>query len=535
MNLSQFWQSLANTLDQHWLLARLFASSVELAVLTIIAAVAMYIVRPRTPRLVAFIWALVLAKPLLTLAIGSPIYVLQLHLPPGTETAATSMTAQNSPVAQRAGAMPLHSGIGENLNQRTSADPLGNDSFDKQGSHKIASERSSVATTPTVTTLPSTSWPTALVAIWLIGICIMVFRAIWVCRRLAMILRNCGRASAAIETLYRQIACGLNIRKPPQLRTTEAVESPALVGLRRAQILLPTWLCTQSDQSALAWSLRHELTHWRHGDLWMIRLREVVQAIFFFHPAAWFAGQRLELAIEIACDRAVISTEVDAADYAQRLYQILEAVRHRRRPVMALGLFATRSQIACRLVMLVEAPLRLRPKLSKSAAAGLTIIAAVVVTFGIGMRHESNAQDASSNKSQSGAAQNAKADAVAGDANALASKVEPDIKVTDVELLAGKEAGEMNLRFKVDAPAGRRFYLQYQHTKVRGAAMTTQVWESTGKVASIELKLTYFPEFQGDRTVNVLESNAERLRCDINAKDCKGNLGVVSIIVRSPA
>ena len=326
-----------------------------------------------------------------------------------------------------------------------------------------------------------------------------------------------------------QVAATLKVRKPPQLLETDALESPALVGLWRPRILVPTWLVARSDhgeeltagRSALTWSLRHELTHWIHGDLWLIQLRELARMVFFFHPAAWWAGRRLEEALEIACDRAVIASDAEAADYAQRLYQILEAVRYHRRPAPASGLFATRSQIARRLVMLVESPLRLQPHLSKPAAVGMAVLAAAVFTLGIGVRHEINAQDPSVIKPQPVLAQDD--EKAASKVEKLDSKPEPEIKVTDVELLAGNEAGEMDLHFKVDAPAGRRFYLEYTHKKVRGAAMMTQVWESTGKVASIELKFAYFPEFQGDRSVNVLESNAERLRCDINAKDCKGN------------
>ena len=356
----------------------------------------------------------------------------------------------------------------------------------------------------------------------------MLLRAAMVRRQLAQIFHGCQVPDQSTLELFSTIAASMQIRRTPQLRVTDAVESPALVGSWRPTVLVPSWMAAQSDRTALAWSLRHELTHWKHGDLWLIRLRELAQAIFFFHPAAWWAGRQLELAIEIACDRAVIATDAEAADYAQRLYQILEAVRDRRRPALASGLFATRSQIARRLVMLVETPLRMRPHLSKPAAFGMAALTAAVFTIGIGVRHETNAQDPSGTKPQPAIAQ--------GDEKALPkvekpeSKPEPEIKVTDVEMLAGNEAGEMDLHFKVDAPAGRRFYLEYTHKKVRGAFAMTQVWESTGKVASIELKITYFPEFQGDRTVNVLESNAERLRCDINAKDCKGYLGLTTII-----
>src|SRR6185295_1485735 len=116
---------------------------------------------------------------------------------------------------------------------------------------------------------------------------------------------------------------------------TESLESPALVGLWEARILIPGWLVEGSkspplNNSALAWALRHELAHRWHGDLWLIRLREFVQALFYFHPCAWWAGRELETAIEIACDRSVVTTDAEAADYAQKLYEILQAVRHRR-------------------------------------------------------------------------------------------------------------------------------------------------------------------------------------------------------------
>src|SRR5204863_8910021 len=117
--------------------------------------------------------------------------------------------------------------------------------------------------------------------------------------------------------------------------------------------------------------------HWKHGDAWLIRVRELAEILFFFHPAAWFVGRRLEESLEIACDRAVIADEADAADYAQRLLQILETVRDQRRQPVAAGLFATRSQIARRFAALVHSPLRLRPRLSAWPTLSVIVLAAV--------------------------------------------------------------------------------------------------------------------------------------------------------------
>ena len=67
----------------------------------------------------------------------------------------------------------------------------------------------------------------------------------------------------------------------------------------------------------------------------------------------------------------------------------------------------------------------------------IAILAAMVLTFGIGLRHDSNAQDGLS-KPPSADAQGEKTDISAIDANASSPKIEPEIKVTDVELLASK-------------------------------------------------------------------------------------------------
>ena len=372
--------------------------------LAVVATIVMQLLRPRTPRLNALVWALVLAKSLLTLVIGSPIHALQITLPANFTTAPTTEIALKPPalpggeVPQR----PMSHDPPAKPGARTptlKSDVVANSTGATAGlsSSGIAdglNPSEIIAGQPSTTDNSPTAWPfnlyslgPLLLCIWLTGVAIMLLRAAMVRRQLTQIFHGCRVPDRSTLELFSTIAASMQIRRPPQLRVTDAVESPALVGSWRPTVLIPSWMAAQSsrhspsaeadgprsvpttdaaaekitnscssNQSALAWSLRHELTHWKHGDLWLIRLRELTQAVFFFHPAAWWAGRQLELAIEIACDRSVIATDAEAADYAQRLYQILEAVRYRRRPALASGLFATRSQIARRLVMLVETP-----------------------------------------------------------------------------------------------------------------------------------------------------------------------------------
>ena len=65
----------------HPLLERLFFASVELAVLAVLVFAAIYIGRIRSARLASILWLLVLAKPLVSLAIGSPVPLVRMPVP----------------------------------------------------------------------------------------------------------------------------------------------------------------------------------------------------------------------------------------------------------------------------------------------------------------------------------------------------------------------------------------------------------------------------------------------------------------------
>src|SRR5262245_52268690 len=56
-------------------------------------------------------------------------------------------------------------------------------------------------------------------------------------------------------------------------------------------------------------------------------------------------------------------------------------------------------------------------------------------------------------------------------------KIEPEIKLTNVDLSTDPKQGTATIRFHVDEPAGTRFYVSYNHQGVRGAAGTNYIWE----------------------------------------------------------
>jgi len=71
-----------------WLVSHLGQMSIELAILAGVVLAALYLLRVRWPKLRHLFWCLVLAKPLITFVIASPVS-LYWFLMPGSETPAT--------------------------------------------------------------------------------------------------------------------------------------------------------------------------------------------------------------------------------------------------------------------------------------------------------------------------------------------------------------------------------------------------------------------------------------------------------------
>jgi hypothetical protein len=101
---------------------------------------------------------------------------------------------------------------------------------------------------------------------------------------------------------------------------------------------------------------------------------------------AWWVGRRWEEAAELACDRALVRNEEEAASYAERLYEMLAQSRGRRRLSVAGGLFATRTQIGRRIAALLHSPVSGPARLSALSLAALGLLALLSLSVGTGCR-----------------------------------------------------------------------------------------------------------------------------------------------------
>jgi TonB family protein len=101
---------------------------------------------------------------------------------------------------------------------------------------------------------------------------------------------------------------------------SDAVTSPATVGMRRPVVLLPRTVqdLPPAVQRAV---LSHELIHVRRRDWLPALLEEVWCAVLWFHPAARALSSRLSLARETIVDQATITHTGDRPGYAAALLE----------------------------------------------------------------------------------------------------------------------------------------------------------------------------------------------------------------------
>lgn len=331
---------------------RLAAASLELAVLA--AVVGMGARFLRSPRVVALLWLLVMVKPLVSLFAGPLVPALTVQLPP----------AGVHVEEERAWSIPALAGSA------------------RQAAAPVTTKRTwRTLGIPIQLVRPLGLW---LAGGWMLGVVSLVLFGIWDRRRLGRILAGSRPASPALRSRLGAAVARLGIRRAPALLVTEALESPALAGALAPVVLLPAWLAEEGTAEQLDWALGHELTHWRMRDPWAGALRQALQTLFFFHPAAWWVGKRWEEAAERACDRALVTTRDDAACYAERLYEMLVKAGAQRRTALASGLFATRTQIGRRIAALLRDPLDVPSHLTPRRKLGLIVATVLVLSFGAG-------------------------------------------------------------------------------------------------------------------------------------------------------
>jgi beta-lactamase regulating signal transducer with metallopeptidase domain len=238
-----------------------------------------------------------------------------------------------------------------------------------EGSH----ERDTVAALPERHSAPS--WRGVALALWLGGS--LLFVAL-LARRLRF-YRNLIRRAAPVRDEWllsrlRWWRSSFKIRRRIRLVGSEASLSPFTIGILRPVIYLPAAIRHEAEPAVAESVIAHEMAHIkRWDDLWL-RLQNVIQVIYFFHPVAWIAASRMNDQRERICDQLVLSRGcLSARSYGRSLLTVLKLDLREPQPVAALGNNQKR-RFSMRIRHILDDKISNRPVLSITLALAVGLL-----------------------------------------------------------------------------------------------------------------------------------------------------------------
>lgn len=175
----------------------------------------------------------------------------------------------------------------------------------------------------------SWDWSLFFCGAWLIGTSIllatMVIRTIRFRRQIVQQSLSNSEADN-LQDLVNVLTKSFGYTNSPLIRLTQAVNSPAITGLRKPELLIPPGLVDELSDDEWRMILLHELGHWRRFDLHKNWLLSVLQAVHWFNPLVWYSFRRARVEAESACDTWVLQKigKEKSPVYGELLIRLLE-------------------------------------------------------------------------------------------------------------------------------------------------------------------------------------------------------------------
>ena len=220
-------------------------------------------------------------------------------------------------------------------------------------------------------------WSSFAAIAWILGLSLVAAVALRRWRETVRIRDASEPVAGDVQDHAIDLATRLRLRRVPEVRISNRVETPFVTGLVRPVVLLPSdrfgVLTDRQQQMALC----HELAHLKRADLWLGCVPALAERVFFFHPLVHLASREYALAREAACDIAVMDT-LDAAPQEYGRLLLALGVSHPQTGLTAAGAAWSFLNLKRRIAMLQDASARSnRSRLVAAAVVGLAVAAMV--------------------------------------------------------------------------------------------------------------------------------------------------------------
>jgi beta-lactamase regulating signal transducer with metallopeptidase domain len=155
-----------------------------------------------------------------------------------------------------------------------------------------------------------------IAAVWATGFLALVSRTV------AATIVSHKRLKTAISLnrpgLAKECAALARVKYGGNVSMSDQFHVPVLLGILRPRIILPLSADLMSDDE-LKHVILHEMTHQKHGDMWIKTLWSLLLFVNWFNPVLWLSDRLLSRDMECVCDERVIRILGLGSKYAYAL------------------------------------------------------------------------------------------------------------------------------------------------------------------------------------------------------------------------
>ncbi|MCR4622734.1 MAG: right-handed parallel beta-helix repeat-containing protein [Clostridiales bacterium] len=327
-------------------------------------------------RFVYLCWALVILR--FALPLNGIIGVSFVKAAPSVQTQAAESGAGMyvSPLTRTEGVLTREN-VKENLLKRRESEQ--DHSADAVRMGNTASERSTWSAAELYTA------PEFWFGVWLAGALLSLGGTVVSFARFRRLLYRTLKPARMLDS---QVLNALNAAPFPALYRSDRVGTTVLMGLMRPVIILPDREYSSDDLDRI---LRHELTHYRRGDLAIKWLQTLVYAVHWFNPLVYLFRAQTTLYCELSCDQKLLKRmdRNDKQSYGELLLNLAADMALPRR-VIAVSFTTRKRDLKERLVQIMTFKKLGKQALALSLAA---LMAIVGCAFALGPAKAASADD----------------------------------------------------------------------------------------------------------------------------------------------
>lgn len=296
------------------------------------------------PQLRYAMWLLVLVKLVLPPGLTSPASLTSKLQPFAKETLALSSQTPEQPDVADSASYPLPRPA---LEYQPINEPL----------PSIAQEPPAQPAVSENLPLPQVKlhWKFYPMLVWFLGVWILTGWFVLYWRRLARQFRNSSTAESLPDWFFdsvRETADLIGLRRVPKVAVSSTIATPAVFGVFRPMLLMPTANLDTLSRRDGRHILLHELAHIKRRDPLVHTVNLLLQIVYWFNPLLWLVRKQLQHLRELCCD-ATVAKVLKENTIAYRETLLETAKRLLAKPVEPglglLGLFENSHRIVTRL------------------------------------------------------------------------------------------------------------------------------------------------------------------------------------------